>query len=267
MTHIIFKTDPGAGMFSNLNRIVTDLLHIQDVKHIEWCMYSKQSGCMGYDISGEMLSLIYTSDTPPSDSSILHKKVSINWGQWKPNRITGKDASLYYGSNRDKLEPYSKIFHTYFTLQPSIKELVDLRISELHNGYNNVIGVIVRNSGNNALANEQLKQRMPTRNEYIEALNRISLPNQRYFFCIDNNDDLNFFKELYPNCYYTNIRRSVSKDDSEPHKKSLGSLNDLIDTFVEIYVCASCHTLVHCITNMATTSLYINMNQISIPII
>lgn len=267
MTHVIFKTDPRAGMFSNLNRIVTGLLRIQDIKHVEWSMYPEKNGCMGYDISGEMFSLIFKTNVPPDNSLGLYKKICDNWNEWTQNRITGNDASLYYGNNRDKLEPYSKVFNEYFKLQPSIKEIIDLRTSELHYGYNNVIGVIVRNSGNNALANEQLKGRMPTRNEYTEVLNKLSRSNQRYFFCIDNNDDLDFFKELYPNCYYTNIRRSSSKDDSEPHKKTLGSLNDLIDTFVEIYLCSSCHTLVHCITNMATTSLYINMNQTSVPII
>lgn len=267
MAHVIFKTDPGdAGMFSNLNRIVTYLYFTPNIKKIEWSMYGSNKGCMGYDISGEMFSLIFKDNTNIDDSSILSKNVCLNWGEWTPNRITGNDASLYYGTNRDKLEPYSKTFHRYFKLQDNIKELINSKISELHTGYSDVIGVIVRNSGNNALANEQLKKRMPTQNEYIEAINKVSRLNQRYFFCIDNKEDLDFFKERYPNCYYTNIRRSISKNDSEPHKKTLGSINDLIDTFIEIYLCSSCHTLIHCVTNMATTSLYINMNQVSIPI-
>jgi hypothetical protein len=266
MAHIIFKTDPGAGLFSNFNRIISELHDDPNIKKITWALYGHTSGCMGYDISGELFSLIFNEYDTLQGSIPLYTKNSINWGDPRPNRITGTDASLYHGPNRYKLQPYNDIFNKYFKLNSNIESLIYDKRRELHNNHTDVIAIIVRNSGNNALASEQLKNRMPTRGEYIEEINRISKPGQWYFLCIDNDEDLEFFKSIYPNSYYTDIRRSSSKFDAEPHKKTRGTLRDFIDTFVEIYLCSSCHTLVHCITNMATTSLLINMNQISVPV-
>jgi hypothetical protein len=114
---------------------------------------------MGFGSSSELFSILFEHYDISNPSDILTNIISTNWGEYKPNRITGTDASLYYGSNRNKLEPYSDTFKKYFKFKPTIENLVKAKILEMYNGHSNIIGIIVRNSGNSALANEQPKGR------------------------------------------------------------------------------------------------------------
>jgi hypothetical protein len=106
---------------------------------------------------------------------------------------------------------------------------------------------------------------MPTRDDYVKALDKIpKSKNVKYFLCIDNNDDLEFYKNKYIPNYYTPIRRTKNKKDGEPHTNNIGTLEDLESSFIEVMLMSNCDILVHCVSNMATASLYINMNQQSI---
>ena len=52
---------------------------------------------------------------------------------------------------------------------------------------------------------------MPTREDYVNAIEQIpKSDNVKYFFCIDNEDELNYYSELYKPNYYTNIRKFIT---------------------------------------------------------
>jgi hypothetical protein len=260
---ITFKTDSNAGLFSNFNRIITILNESSHVKRVKWDIYGQNSGCMGYDNSGELFSSVF-EDFDESNELPLIEYISYNWGVYKPVRITGMEAIDYY-MNRDKLLPFNKIFKKYFKLKPHIQSIMENEIKKIRNGSDLLIGLVVRST---PLKDEQPKGRMPTRDEYEYVIDNIPGDKyNRYFLCVDNHEDLNFYKSKLSNSYHTNIRRSDTCNDIEPHKKTRGTWNDFLDSLLEVYYLASCDAIIHCVSNMATASLYMNMNQISIPII
>jgi hypothetical protein len=160
------------------------------------------------------------------------------------------------------LQPFNKAYNKYIKIKPHIQEKIDYKVNELKNGSDQIIGIFIRS---NALANEQPSGVMPTREEYINAINNIKKSNNvKYFFCIDNENDLEYFKQLYTPNYYTDIRRTSNTNDGEPHTKTMGTLEDLENSFIEVCVMSQCDILVHCVSNMVTASLYMNMNQKSI---
>jgi len=255
-----FYTDKNAGLCSNFNRILTFLLKCQPIS-VRWRMFGKKEGCMGYNTEDELFNQIFDEYGLQTVDEVV---ISSSWGHlMDPERITGPESSQYYGMNRYKLEPYSNVYKKFFNLKHDFKLLLDQKIAEMTNG-KKVVGIIVRNSGNQALAGEQLRNRMPTREEYKEQIDQFN--GNRFFLCVDNEDDLTYFKTICPDSYHTDIRRSVNSNDEEPHKKTVAGKDEFIKTFIEIYLCSFCDVLIHPITNMATTSLILNPDQKSIPI-
>lgn len=263
MSTVIFNTDVGAGLFSNINRIVTYLVNNPDTKKIVWSMTGQESGCMGYDTNNkELFSLLFEQFSEISDSDVTAVNVSTRW--MEDSNITGYNVINYY-LYREELRPYSNSFHTFLKFRPELNRQIELVKNALFHDTNDVVAIIVRGD---ALKDEQPRRKMPTRQEYINVIRKLPDNNKRkYFLCIDNEDDLQFFKSILPNHYHTNIRRSTTKNDIEPHKKTRGTEKDFYDSFLEVVYCSLCNILIHPVTNMATASLYMNMNQISVPII
>ena len=177
--------------------------------------------------------------------------------------ITGPHAAQFYGNNRNKLQPYNIALIKYIRLKKNIQDKIDIQIANMKNmNVEQIIGIFIRNK---ALGYEQPKGKMPTNTDYENALNQIDKTKTTgYFLCIDNEEDLEYFKNKYSPNYYTNIRRSKTSNDTEPHRASNGTLNDLEDSFIEVALLSQCNILVHCLSNMVTASLYMNMNQESI---
>jgi hypothetical protein len=83
---------------------------------------------------------------------------------------------------------------------------------------------------------------------------------------IDNNNDLEFYKSsLTPN-YYSEIKRASNNGANSLHRSSSEymTLEDLEDILVDVLLLSKCDILIHSVSNMATSSLLINMNQQSI---
>jgi hypothetical protein len=267
------RFDGGAGLSSNFNRILTILKETSNVKKIKWQCYGNYEGfltyptnLMGFNTDTELFSKVY-EEYDKSNNEILESRLSLNWGANLEQKITGTNAANFYGPNRHLLKEYNSLYLNYFKLLPNIKDIIDEKKKILRGENSCVIGILIRNSGNYALANEQPKKKMPSHNEYFDLINSISESNQRYFLCIDNIHDLELYKQLYPNSYFTQIRRSLSPLDKEPHIKTTGSYEDFINSLIEVYLLSACDKLVHCLSNMATTSLILNLDQESFPLL
>lgn len=267
------RFDGGAGLSSNFNRMLTILKETSNIKKIKWQCYGNYEGfltyptnLMGFNTDTELFSKVY-EEYDKSNDEVLESRLSLNWGVNLEPKITGTNAANFYGTNRHLLKEYNSIYIHYFKLLPNIKAIINEQIKILRGENKSVIGILIRNSGNYALANEQPKKKMPSHNEYFNLINSISDSNQRYFLCIDNIQDLELYKQLYPNSYFTQIRRSLSPLDKEPHIKTTGSYEDFINSLIEVYLLSACDKLVHCLSNMATTSLILNLDQESFPLI
>ena len=248
-----------SGMSSLLNQLTTFLVDNPTVVKINYNIVSFTQGHpMAYISEGEELfsKLFNTYDENKEiDTTIINNR-------YEDQRITGINAYNYYNENRNKLQPFHDAYVKYVKINSDLQEKIDSKVKELKGDSEQIIAIFIRS---NALAGEQPSGRMPTREEYDNAINYIDKSKKtKYFFCIDNNDDLEYFKNKYNPNYYTNIRRITNKSNGEPHTNTLGTLQDLQDSFIEVVLLSSCDIMIHCVSNMATASLYMNMNQKSI---
>jgi hypothetical protein len=182
---------------------------------------------------------------------------------YENERVTGKNASNYYNENRNKLQPFHDAYIKYIKIKPEIQNKINDATSELKKDSEQLIGILIRS---NSLAVEQPSGKMPTREEYDSAINKIDKTKKtKYFLCIDNEKDLQFYKTKLNPHYYININRSPTNKGDAPHiNNNLKSLDEFEKVFIQVAVLSSCDILVHCTSNMATASLYMNMNQKSI---
>ena len=169
-----------------------------------------------------------------------------------------------YNKNRNKLYKYNEIFNKYIKLQPHLEEKLKILTTEMKKDCEQTIGIFVRS---NALAGEQPTGKMPTRDEYLEAINNLDKSkNIKYFLRIDNNEDLEFYKKNLLNNYHTNIKRSLTNKKDAPHQNSSEyiSLEELEEILLEVLLLSKCDKIIHCVSNMAAASLIMNNNQESI---
>jgi len=247
------------GFFATFNKLLTYLVDNKDITKITYDIRSfKEGHAMAYIKEGEEL---FSKIFEPYNENKPIDEV-IDGSYYKHYNLTTVYAHQFYNENRGKLKPYHDAYVKYIKIRPEIQEMINKKKQELRENYEQLIGIFIRSD---ALKKEQPSGRMPTREEYDTALSKIDkTKSTKYFFCIDNQDDLNYFKNKYLPNYYTDIRRTANTVNSEPHKKTFGSLKDLQDSFIEVALLSECGTLVHCVSNMVTASLYMNMNQKSI---
>ena len=247
------------GLFSNFNKLIYNLSYYNNVSKITYNMISSKDNKPLYFINDneELFSKLFETY---DDGTIPSKKVTTQ--NYINYVITGKSAYNLYNSNRNKLQPYHDTYIKYIKVHNHIEEKIHRKIIELKENCDQLICIFVRSE---ALKKEQPSNKMPTREDYDNGIKDIPKSNNvKYFLCIDNNDDLEYYKNKYTPNYFTNIRRTTHKKDGEPHVNSIGSLEELENSFIEVVLMSQCDILVHCVSNMATASLYMNMKQQSI---
>ena len=251
-----------SGLSSLLNQLTTFLVDNPTVTKITYDVKSfGQENPMSYIQEGEELfSKLFSpyDENKPIDKTIRNEI-------YEDKRITGLNAANYYNENRSKLQPFHDAYNKYIQIKSDLQEKIHSKVEELKADSEQVEQVIAIFIRSNALAGEQPNGRMPTREEYDNAITKIDKTKKtKYFFCIDNKDDLEYFKNKYTPNYYTNIRRISNSLNGEPHTNTIGTLEDLQDSFIEVVLLSSCDYMVHCVSNMATAALYMNMNLNSI---
>jgi GR25 family glycosyltransferase involved in LPS biosynthesis len=254
---IVFERNPHGGFFSNFNMLIDNLANSNNIVEIEYNVLSGGESLLFVKEGEELFSKLFENykekDKTPEYTEYINT--------YKTDNIKGKDASNMYGENRNKLQPYNDAFKKYIFIKQNIKDKINEEIKKLKEGkYDKLIGLLVRSKD---LGGEQPRGYMPSREEYMNELNKLG-NNNKYFLRIDNNDDLKYYKEKLQQYYATNINRSNSNQGNAPHRNNLQSVNDLENIYIEIYLLSECNVLVHCVSNMATASLYMNMDQQSV---
>jgi hypothetical protein len=254
---LIIKSGVWMGFFSNFNKLLTYLVDHPTITKIDYQMKSFGQGSpFSFIKEGEELfsKLFEPYDENKEITETLEKENYDN------TRITGPGAANYYNENRTQLQPFHDAYKKYIKIKPEIQKKIDEKINMLKEGSpEQIIGIFIRSD---ALANEQPTGKMPTREDYKRVLDSIDKTKKtKYFLCIDNNDDLEYYKEHYKPNYYTNIRRSTNNTNGEPHRNTMGTLEELENSFIEVVLLSQCNILLHCLSNMVTASLYMNINQ------
>lgn len=258
---LVIKEHTNAGFFSQFNKFIGYLVRYPNITKIEYNVKAtKPMNHLPYISEGEEL---FSKLFQPYDEG---KEITdtIIGENYIDRSVTYKDAIMYYNENRIKLQSYNDAYKKYIKLLPKLQEKIDNEISKMKEDYQQIIGIFVRSSG---LANEQPNGKMPTRQNYLDMLQNIDKTKKtKYFLRIDNDDDLNYFKEqLTPN-YYTNISRSVNSKKNSKHINidNYMSQDDLEQLFIDIVLLSECNIILHCLSNMITSALFMNMNSQSI---
>jgi len=252
-----------SGLFCNLNRLINYLVMYPNIREIDFNVIAGKANhkpFIGENV--EIFSKLFQKYKEDIPTDIIY---NYSGGEFtKFFHITHKEAYQYYNENRYKLELYNKAFNKYIHLLPHLQIRLDKMVNEMRSNCDQVIGVFVRS---NALAAEQPTGVMPTREEYLEAISELDTFSKKtkYFLRIDNDEDYKFYKSKLSPVYETNIKRAQTNKGDAPHTNGeYLSLEDLENTYLEIALLSHCDILVHCVSNMVTAALYMNMNLISI---
>jgi GR25 family glycosyltransferase involved in LPS biosynthesis len=256
---LIIKSYEWSGFFSNFNKLITYLVDHPTISHIDFHMKSSAQGLpFAFIKEGEELfsKLFETYNENKDINEILEKE------KYENEAITGKKAVDFYNENRNKLQPFHDAYKKYIKIKENIQNKIDEKLHSLKEGNpEQIIAIFVRSE---ALRHEQPNGNMPTQEDYKKVIDSIDKrKSTKYFLCVDNNSDLEYYKEHFKPNYHTNIRRTSNNKNGEPHRNTMGTLEELENSFIEVVLLSHCHILVHCVSNMATASLYMNMDQIS----
>lgn len=251
-----------AGLFCNLNRLVNYLVIYPNIREIDFNVLANKTHHKPF--IGENVELFsklfqkYKEDIP------IDTIYNYEGNDFSNFDLTHKDAYKYYNENRYKLEPYNKAFNKYLHLLPHLQERLDKMVNDMRSDCQQVIGIFVRS---NALASEQPNGKMPSREDYLEAISKIDTFSKKtkFFLRIDNEEDYQFYKSQLSPIYETSIKRASNNKGDAPHTSGeYMSLEDLENTYLEIALLSHCDILFHCVSNMASAALYMNMNLVSV---
>lgn len=258
----LIMNDHYSGFFCNFNRLIHYLVLFPNIKEIEYNVRARINNHKPF--IGDGIELFSQLFEPYKEENVeINETLNIDGNDFK-NMPTDKHAIAVYNENRYKLNPYTNAFNKYIKLKPDLQIMLNNHISILRSDCEQVIGILVRS---NNLAREQPSGKMPTRDDYLKAIDNIDKSKKtKYYLKVDNEEDLEFYKsKLQPN-YYLDITRSKTNKGDAPHaeNKDFFPLKDLQDTYLDIAILSNCEYLVHCVSNMATTSLFMNPSQKSI---
>lgn len=251
-----------SGFFCNFNRLIHYLTLYPNVKEIEFNVRATLNNHKPFIGEGvELFSQLFESYK--ENNIEINEVLDIDGNDFK-NMPTNKGAYLVYNENRYKLNPYTDEFNKYIKLKPDLQQKLDYHVNNLKSDCEQTIGILVRS---NNLAIEQPSGKMPTHDDYLNAINKIDKTKKtKYYLKVDNEEDLEFYKsKLNPN-YYLDITRSKTNKGDAPHANDnkFLPLKDLQDTYLDVAILSHCDYLVHCVSNMATASLFMNKDQVSI---
>jgi len=252
-----------SGFFFNFNRFIHYLVVYPNIKEIEFNVRAKINNHLpfiGDDV--ELFSQLF--ENYKEGNSMIDQILDIPKTDWKGIPFSGGDGSKFYNRNRYKFQPYYIAFKKYITLKPELQKKLDKYKFDMMNDCDQVIGIFVRS---NALSGEQPNKKMPRREDYKEAINRLdTITNKtKYFLRIDNEEDLDFYKKTYVPNYYLDMTRAKSNKGDAPHTNTTFlPLEELEKIYIEIALLANCHYIIHCSSNMVSSALFMDMGSISV---
>lgn len=253
--HVIFNYHEG-GFFSNFNKVITHLTHNKDVSKITWNLRGQPYGAFAYNAS-EVFSGLFK----PYDEKILTSS-EYTIKEFEHLDYTGKNAhNLYTGDTawRNKL---NDVFKKYIIPTDLLRKNIEVVDNFFLKNDSIKIGILKRNQ---LLKCEQVSNKMPVVENYIDVVSRIKGFNKTCILSVDNQQDLDYFtnRKDFKSVYSTNIRRTCVDTDLEPHFTP-GTIQDAVYYFMDVYMLSKCDYLIHPISNMATAALYFNPNLKSI---
>jgi len=265
-TKIVFhNTKYGGGFFSYFCFFLASLVDNPNIVSLDYNIISNPYDPSTYYIK-EGEKIFEKIFVPYETNKEIYNVININ--DFISDSFATKlyfDSDKNYNENRNNLQPFNDVYKKFIIIQPHIQEKINYHIQKLNEGNpEKTIGILVRSA---AVWQDIDQNSIPTREKYLNIINKLNENNKniKYFLCIDNNEDLDYYKEILIPNYYIDINRSNTNKGDAPHRNSvLKSLDEFEKVFIQVAVLSSCNILVHPNSNMATASLIMNMQQESI---
>ncbi len=228
----------GAGLFSNINKIMV-CLRLYDQVKVDWSRAAENDPAFkfGGSFYGDCWhDLFYDPTTPPKDPDIIY--------QYPFYDITGACAGVLY---QNPEWGWREAYHKAWARLTCVVEAIPVGP--------NTVGVLIRSE---AIAGEQLHGNA----NLITYANTIEkhLGDDSIFVVSSDLESIEWLMNRFPGKVYysTSIKRNAKRSDPEQHITTVQTANDAKDVMREVLALARCRALVHQISNMSTAALYIN---------
>lgn len=239
MRRCILKPNPGSGLLSLFNNVVCYLEQYHEIE-VQWDTQSTLY--YNANIANLWNAIAYPLHICKNAKIMCTPIMTYTW----------KHVAYFYLRDdgwRERLNyHYNKI-----TLLPEIYQLIDKEIKT--DILKESIAIHYRSS--TSIATEQLTDKIPTIENIVRVVNRISrsLP---IFIACDSNVSLAQFKEQLGNRvhYFNNLDRV--DNDNEYHFHNAPDINHVQLMMAQTIALSRCKHLVHGVSNIATAALYIN---------
>jgi hypothetical protein len=241
MSSCIITPNPGSGLLSLFNVVVTCLSKYDKVA-VNWIthetLYTKDKIPNLWDAIAHPIHEIFKEDNPTQvDLDLTY--TFVNTGYWYL-RDNGWRDTLHNAFNK-------------ITLKEKIYELISQECDK--DQLKDCIAIVHRSS--NSIAAEQITKQNPSIESILRAANRISRKSPIFLVC-DTVKNYNIFQEEFGSRLVS--FKSIDRSDTygETHfEKSLG-ISHVQLMMSQTIALSKCKHLVHAVSNIATSALYIN---------
>lgn len=231
----------GAGLFSNINKVIT-CMEVYDHVHVDWSNEDNLYRTAPNQDPNAWNHLFNPTSKPKDDFDVLI--------DYPHQDYTWKQAGKLYRSETDWRIRLNKQWKK-LTVSSSVVEK-----AMTFSGF--MIGVLVRS---NAIAGEQESNTNASLNDYVftlkKALNEYQDRHPRvYAVCSDEQSAMKFIREFNASVY-PHTRRAESRAVDQ-HMEHPQTITDAKNCLAEVLSLSRCDVLIHQISNMATAALYMN---------
>lgn len=253
--HLIFKDHP-AGFFSNFNKVIQNLyFHINEVEKITWQMTGNIFNLYTNNKNEDVYSKLFV---PYSNNTLITNILEdIYIDRYVDYTYTAHTvANIYLSEDQNWRTEYNKAYNRFIKFTNFINDTWNAYYASFFNKTPNTpkVGILIRNG---LLSTEQPNGRLPTVEQYVQAINTLNLTSPSIVCAVDNLEELAYLSNHFT-CYYNEqTTRSKNKYDTEPHSKS-STILDAAFHFLEGVMLSKCDYLIHPVSNMATAALYMN---------
>lgn len=231
----------GAGLFSNINKVIT-CMEMYEKVHVDWS-------------NGDNIYRV-TTDRDPNAWNHLFQPTSIPSEahdvviKYPHQRYTWKHAGELYRSNGD----WRNRLHSLWRKLPVLGPILDRAM--VFSGF--TIGVLVRS---NAIAGEQESGLNAGLDDYVRAIHSVKTENharnpQVFAVCSDEESSRRMSKEFNARIYH--FTRRAENRSIDQHMQFPQTIMDAKHCLSEVISLSRCDVLVHQVSNMATAALYMN---------
>lgn len=242
----------GGGFFSQFNLVIQGLyLYDGLINRVIWDM--QDAPAFQYN-NGDVYKPLFEEY---NDGTISNEIETVN--TFFNQNYTAHLVANKYLSNEQRIwrTRFNNVYKKYIKHTQYLKDIFNNIFLPQFEQYKSVpkIGILIRN---NNLGVEQPRKISPTVELYLKAIKELNLPDFVVVCGIDNNQDLNFFKQHFKTILNPYTTRSETAWHSEPHHSSQMKAIDAAYHYLEGFALSKCDYLIHPVSNVATGALIMN---------